>query len=41
MGGVVAKIIFKSGNDGFDVNKIQSLNDISCKKLTGEETTIG
>ena len=41
MGGVIAKMIFKSGNDGFDLAKITTLNDIPCKKLDGEETTIG
>ena len=30
MGGVLAKIVFKSGKDALDQNKFSTLNDIPC-----------
>lgn len=41
MGAAVYKLVFKSGSDGFDPNSVESLNDLPCKKLNGQPTTIG
>jgi hypothetical protein len=41
MGGVIAKIVFKNGNDKLDLDKYESLNEIKCVTLKGEEVTIG
>ena len=37
MGGAIAKIIFKTGNDEFDTKKYESLLDIPVTTIKGEK----
>ena len=41
MGGAVAKVVFKSGKDKFDIDKYESLNDIEVTTLEEEKKTMG
>ena len=37
MGGVLAKIVFKSGKDSLDQNKYQSINEIPVTTVEGQD----
>ena len=41
MGALAAKILFKTGNDKFEINKYQSLNQVEVTTINGHKSKIG